>query len=324
MLTGTVVAMHPAVKRRVHRDNDALTLPSKLGKVVWRTIQAGMRYRVTGLAAESAFFLVLSLPPLLFGVAGSIGFIANRFSGQSVSNFRNQILELAGHVLSQRTIDDVLAPTLDDVLAQGRVEVMSIGFLLALWSGSRALSVFMDTVTIMYGHGGSRGIIRHRALSVGFYLILLTLTAIVAPLVLAGPGLLTRLLPHGLAGLMQLYWPVVLIGSVLLLTTVYSFAVPARRRWRAELPGALLTLVMWLVGSWALRAALSASFDSSSLYGPLSAPITLLMWLYLSSLSVLIGAAFNASVSAVWPGVSSVSHRQIPDPPGTPDSSASA
>lgn len=308
--------MHPAVKRRVTRTtagHPVLTFPAQLGKVIWRTIQAGMRYRVTGLAAESAFFLVLSLPPLLFGLAGSIGFIAQRFSGQSVMNFRNQTLELATHVLSQRTIDEVIAPTLDDVLTKGRVEVMSIGFIIALWSGSRALSVFMDTVTIMYGHGGSRGIIQHRALSVGFYLALLSLTAIVFPLVLAGPTLLARLIPSNLEWLMALYWPTVLLGSVLLLTTIYSWAVPLRRRWRADLPGALLTLMMWLGGSWMLRAALGASLETSSLYGPLSAPITLLMWLYLTSLSVLIGAAFNASIESVWPQISGITQRTAED-----------
>lgn len=309
MLTGTVVTMHPAVKRRAECSDEhaLLGLPTRLGKVIWRTVQAGMRYRVTGLAAESAFFLVLSFPPLLFGLAGSIGFIAQRFSGQSVQGFRTQTLELATHVLSQSTIRDVLAPTLDDVLAKGRVEVMSIGFLLALWSGSRALSVFLDTVTIMYGHGGSRGIIRHRALSVGAYLAMLLLSALVFPLVIAGPTLLGRLLPASLNWLVDLYWPVVMLGSVLLLTSIYSWAVPIRRRWRADLPGALLTMATWVFGSWALRTMLGASLGTSSLYGPLSAPITLLMWLYLTSMAVLIGAAFNASVESVWPSISGVS-----------------
>lgn len=309
--------MPPAVKRRAESTSDRriLGVVTRLGTAIWRTIQAGMRYRVTGLAAESAFFLVLSLPPLLFGLAGSIGFIAQQFSFQSVQNFRAETLQLAGHVLSQSTVDGVLTPTLDDVLAKGRVDVMSIGFVLALWSGSRALSVFMDTVTIMYGHGGSRGIIRHRALSLGFYVALLILAAVVFPLVVTGPQLLERLLPDRFDPLVNLYWPIVLVGSVLLLTTIYSWAVPVRRRWRADLPGALLTLTIWLGGSWLLRTVLGASLGTSSLYGPLSAPITLLMWLYLSSLSVLIGAAFNASVESVWPGIAT---RTVAAPPLAP------
>ena len=308
MLTGSVIAMPTPVKK--HLDQPAAGpwrgAALSLGKALWRTIQACMRYRVTGLAAESAFFLVLSLPPLLFGLAGSIGFIADQFSGHSVASFRTNTLDLARHVLSERTISEVLAPTLDEVLGQGRVDVISIGFILALWSGSRALAVFLDTVTIMYGHGGRRGIIHSRALSVGFYLVMLTLTAIVFPLVVAGPTLLHRILPSSISWLIGWYWPVVLLGSVVLLTTVYSWAVPVRRRWRADLPGALLTLAMWLGGSWLLRTVLSASLGSSSLYGPLSAPITLLMWLYLASLAVLIGAAFNSAIESVWPRFSGI------------------
>ena len=52
-----------------------------LGQQLWRvlaqTLAACLRYRVTGLAAEAAFFAILSLPPLIFGLAGSIGFIAS-------------------------------------------------------------------------------------------------------------------------------------------------------------------------------------------------------------------------------------------------------
>lgn len=275
--------------------------------VLVRTVRAGMNYRIMGLAAESAFFAVLSLPPLLFGLAGAIGYIAQRFSVATVNEFRTEILQLAGRILTPDIVASVIAPTLDDVLASGRAEVVSIGFVLAIWSGSRAMTVFMDTVAIMYGHRGVRGLIRTRALSLLVYLLLLFLAAVVMPLVLAGPGLISQLLPQRLRFLNDLYWPTVLLGSLLGLATLYSFAVPIRRRWRADLPGASLTLVGWLGGSYLLRWILGRSLGGASLYGPLSAPIALLLWLYLISLMVLIGAAFNAAVESVWPTLSGIS-----------------
>lgn len=269
-----------------------------------------MRYRVMGLAAESAFFAVLSLPPLLFGLAGSVGFVAQRFSVQSVVEFKTRIVEVATPFLTQSAIDQVLVPTLDEVLRAGRVDVISIGFLLALWSGSRAMSVFIDTVSIMYGHAGKRGVIHARALSFGIYLAFLVLAAVMLPLALAGPTLVTRLLPQQLEWIARAYWPTVLIGSTLLLTTLYWRAVPLRRKWRADVPGAVLTVGLWLAGSWALRLVLDGSLGGSSLYGPLSAPIALLLWLYLTSLAVLVGAAFNASLESVWPQFSGISTLQ--------------
>ena len=67
----------------------------------------------------------------------------------------------------------------------------------------------------------------------------------------------------------------------------------------------------------ALRLALSASTGSTSIYGPLAAPIAVLLWLYLLSIAVLIGAAFNAAVDSVWPRLSGINHDQTgaaPDP----------
>lgn len=303
MLTGSVVTMPRTVRARLlsvvpARLRDAT---ASLARVVWRTIASCMRYRVMGLAAESAFFAVLSLPPLLFGLAGAVGYIANTFSVQTVATYREQILQAASTFLTPDTISGILAPTLDEVLASGRVDVMSIGFILALWSGSRAMSVFIDTVTIMSGHNGTRGLIHAKALSFSIYIAFLVMSAVVLPLVLAGPGVIAHVLPSRIDWVAGLYWPIVLVGSVFTLTTLYSWAVPARRRWRADLPGALLTLAMWLGGSWVLREFMTRSVGGVSLYGPLATPIALLMWLYVVSLAALIGAAFNAAVQSTYP-----------------------
>jgi membrane protein len=272
-----------------------------------------MRYRVTGLAAEAAFFAILSLPPLIFGLAGAIGFLAHTFTVQTIAGLRAELLELASRALTLGTVSTVLAPTLDDVLAGGRFDIISIGFLLALWSGSRALNVFVDTITIMYGLGGHRGIIRTRALSFALYVVFVVVGVVVLPLVLAGPTVVHRILPARFAMVAALYWPIVLLGSILVLATLYHLSVPVRTRWLGEFPGAGLTLVIWIAGSYLLRLILDHSANSSTVYGPLAAPIALLMWLYVVALAVLIGAAFNAATDHVWPSLSGL-HPGVEDP----------
>ncbi len=86
-------------------------------------------------------------------------------------------------------------PTINDVLEGGRFDVISLGFVLALWSGSRALNVFVDTITIMHGLGGSRGIVATRALSFLLYVLAMVTGVISVPLVVAGPSLVGRWLP---------------------------------------------------------------------------------------------------------------------------------
>jgi membrane protein len=280
-------------------------------QVIAQTIGACLRYRVTGLAAEAAFFAILSLPPLIFGLAGAIGFVADRFDVETIANFRGEVLELASRALTPDAVNKVIAPTLDDVLSGGRFEVISIGFVLALWSGSRALNVLVDTITIMYGLGGRRGIVRTRALSFSLYLVFLLAGVVLLPLVLAGPSLVDKIVPNRLDLIANLYWPIVLIGSVCILATLYHLSVPVRSRWRGELPGAALTLLIWMSGSALLRWVLDLSTGSSTIYGPLAAPIAVLIWLYIISIAMLIGAAFNAAIDKVWPDVTGIDHRRL-------------
>ena len=262
-----------------------------------RTFSSCFQYRVTGLAAEAAFFAILSLPPLVFGLAGTIGFIAERFDVDQVDVLKERVLDLSSQALTPDTVDQVIAPTLDDVLGSGRIDVISIGFVLALWSGSRALNVFIDTITILYGHGGKRGIVKTRALSFALYIVALMVGIVLVPLVLAGPSGRRRCAVGRVPNFLKyFYWPAVLVLSVGFLTTLYHLAVPVRRKWMVGMPGAVFTLTLWIFGSYFVRWALGFSSGGTSIYGPLAAPIAVLLWLYVLSIAVLIGAAINAAV----------------------------
>jgi membrane protein len=277
-------------------------LRDALWRLVVSTVGTCFRNRVTGLAAEAAFFALLSLPPLLFGLAGSIGYVFDSISPAQVEQVRRSILEVCSRALTPQTVDAIVRPTLDDVFGGGRFDVVSVGFILALWSGSRALNVFVDTITIMYGLGGHRGIVKTRVLSFSLYVMGLVTGVVTLPLVVAGPRLVDRLLPDRVDFLNQLYWPIVVVLSIFFLATLYHVSVPVRTSWRYNLPGAALTMVIWIFGSYLLRWVLTGTAKgSTSIYGPLAAPIVVMLWLYLLSIAVLIGAAVNAAFDRIWP-----------------------
>ena len=287
-------------------------------RLVVSTVEACLRYRVTGLAAEAAFFAVLSVPPLIFALAGAIGYVTSRFSPEQVEQIRTSILDLASRLLTDSAVQDVIAPTIDDVLRGGRFDVISVGFVLALWSGSRALNVFVDTITIMHGLGGHRGILRARALSFVLYLLAIVTGVLTIPLVVAGPSLVSRWLPDRADVLMTFYWPVVVVLCVCFLATLYHVSIPVPTAWRYMVPGAVFSLVAWLVGSSWLRYVLTVTAsDSRSVYGPLAAPIAVLIWLYLLALAVLVGAAVNASVERIWPRAARARSTADPAAPST-------
>ena len=286
----------------------ALTWAARSWRVIKETAAICVRYRVTGLAAEAAFFAILSLPPLIFGLVGAVGFVTATLDIRTIANFRDQLINLSSRALTPDVVRSVIEPTLDDVLSRGQAAVISIGFIIALWAGSRALNVFVDTITIMYGMAGRRGIVRTRALAFVLYLVFLVAGIVLLPLILAGPSLVNQVLPPSLEIVGNLYWPVVLIGSVCMLATLYHLSVPVRTRWRADLPGAAVTMAMWVIGSVLLRLVLTQSIGSTTIYGPLAAPIAFLIWLYVISIAVLIGAAFNSSLDEFFPRLSGISH----------------
>lgn len=292
------------------REGATATFSDRLRKarsLIWRlivtTVGSCLKYRVTGLAAEAAFFAIVSVPPLIFAMAGAIGYVSDQFSAAQVEDVRQAVVELSGRALTDSAVDDVIRPTIAEVLdGGGRFDIISLGFVLALWSGSRALNVFVDTITIMHGLGGHRGIVKTRALSFGLYVLAMVTGVVSIPLVVAGPSLVADWLPERADFLMTFYWPAVVLICICFLATLYHVSVPVRTNWSFNLPGAAFSLFCWIVGSYLLRWFLTAtSADSRSIYGPLAAPIAVLLWLYLVSIAVLIGAAVNAAFDTVFP-----------------------
>jgi membrane protein len=290
-------------RARVRRE--LLRVPGALpfARLVIETIRVCMKYRVTGLASEAGFFMLLSLPPLVLGLFGGVGYVGQWLGQDIVDDLLMGIQRFAEQFLVGDIVNTTVLPTARDVLQQGRFDLISIGFVLSIWSGSRALNVFVDTISIMYGQSGVRGIVQTRALSLSLYFLSLVVGVLIVPLVVIGPTWLRELLPDNLEVLALLYWPVVVLLTVASVTTLFHISTPRQTPWRRDIPGAALTLAIWVLASFVLRGTISASLgdQSTSIYGPLSTPIVLLIWLYALAIAILIGAALNAAIRKLYP-----------------------
>jgi membrane protein len=279
------------------------------GQGFWRTcwrLIAGttsicFKYRVTGLASEAAFFALVSLPPLLLGVIGSIGLIANRLPAETLNELRVRILDAASQVLQPSVVQSTVEPLLDSVMRPAGFPITFAGLAIMLWSGSRWLNVYVDTITIMYGLNGHRHFLKTRVLSFTLYLLVILVGVLLLPLLAIGPDLLGRFFTSWAGAIDAAYFPVVGGIAIVFLASLYHVSVPVRTPWRRDLPGAGLALVIWLVGSFVLRLYLDATVSSTSAYGSLAAAVAVLFWLYVTALAVLIGAGLNATVDRMWP-----------------------
>ncbi|HMM95196.1 MAG: YihY/virulence factor BrkB family protein [Micrococcales bacterium] len=288
-------------KRRVRRALSRVPGALPVARLTVVTTRICLRYRVTGLASEAGFFALLSLPPLVLGLFGGLGYLRDALGPDTVEDVRRAILDYSTQFLTSDVINTVLGPTVDDVFRGGRADLLSIGFVLSLWSGSRALNVFVDTISIMYGQSGVRGIVQTRALSFSLYVVALVMGIITIPLVLLGPDIIRGWLPEPWHPVVLLYWPLVTLLTVGGLASLYHVSTPRRSPWTRDVPGAVLTLVIWALASFVVRGTIGASVGGTSIYGPLSAPIVILIWLYALAIAVLIGAALNAAIRELWP-----------------------
>ena len=192
-------------------------------------------------------------------------------------------------------------PTIDDILRKGRPDVISIGFITSLWSGSSAMATYVNTITIAYGERHERGAVKSRLLALRLYMLQVLSGVILLPALVLGPTYIDRLLgkhttPWVHHAVTLVYWPIAVALALVILATLYHLSVPHRRRWRSALPGAVFALLIWSLGSWALRSYIKFVFAHTIAYGALAAPVAVLLFLYITALAVLLGAELNATL----------------------------
>src|SRR6202000_1382755 len=149
--------------------------------------------------------------------------------------------------------------------------------------------------------------VRSRLLALWLFLGSVLLGVVLLPLLVLGPDLLRRSLPHNstrhvlLPLIDDVYSPVVVILLLLGLATLFHLAPPRRLPWHRGVPGAFLAMAIFLGGSAGLRSYISFILDHNHAYGTLAAPIAALLFFFVLALGVLLGAEFNAAIEAEAP-----------------------
>jgi membrane protein len=290
--------------------DDPPSPPADRGRPAWRLVQRtavkAWHGNIFSEAAEAAFWQTLSLPPLLLGLLGCLGFLGDWFGAQVVTAVQGRIIAFCRTIFSPNVVQTIIEPTVSDILTKAQAEVASIGFVISLWAGSSAMASFVDAITVAYGQYGVRHDVWQRVVALLLYLVGLVMAVVGLPVLALGPDLLTKVFPPSwrrhIADLIgTFYYPVVAILLVIALCTLYKVALPRKPPWHRGLPGAVLAMVVFLLASVGLRIYLLAIGRTGYTYGALAAPIAFLLLTFFIGLAIVIGAHFNSAIQEMWP-----------------------
>ena len=295
--------MHPITQRLIERSPDRLRPAVTL---VVATVDDAIDDRVPGLAAEIAFFVLLSLPPLMVTVLSGVGVVGDLFGANWAIEVAADIRSAAGAVLSESTVTDTIVPLLDALLRDARGSVLTVGFVLTFVSASRAIRVVTTAITIAYDLEETRTGLQQRLWGYGLTVGVILASISLLPLVVAGPsfgGTVEEWL--GVSGIATtwrvLYWPLAAVVVTALTAVLYHLAAPWWTPWHRDLPGAALAMLLGLLGSLGLRVYLGRLLGTDSGYDPIAGPLAVLLWFYVSAFAVLLGAELNAEIERLWP-----------------------
>jgi membrane protein len=256
--------------------------------------------RVTGLAAEVAFFGVLSIFPGLLMVVAAIGSV-DAFVGSDLAvQSKRQIVDFLQLILTDEARAAIDA--VEDLFDRGSDGLLTVASLLALVGLSRAFAVLSSALNLAYDAEEQRPWLKRRLLGLALSLGTLAMTVMLLVMIVVGPligeaGEIAEIFGLGDAfavGWNVLRWPAAFLGLVAWATALFHL-VPCRPRpgWREDLPGAVLTSILWLVVSLGLNIYLQVAAEANPVVGVLGGGLILLIWLYLLSLSLLLGGELN-------------------------------
>jgi len=257
-------------------------------------------HRLNDAAAGLAFWAILSLFPTLLLFASVIGRLELFVGQEAADSLRQEISDFLNRTLPPGS---EITSTINNILNQSRAGLAVVGLLSAVWGVSKGFAGLLRALAMVEGQpeGGAGVGIKGRLLGLVLGLATVVLTAIVLLQIVVGPLLgFEKELPSGGNTLLDIWdvvrWPVIAVVLVLWLTTLYHLGAGHRRRlsWGRRLPGAVFTMVAWIVVTLGFRLYVDLVGGANPILGVLGAAIVSLTWLYFLCMSTLVGAELNA------------------------------
>jgi membrane protein len=267
-----------------------------------RTLSKSWDDSIFSESAQAAFWCALSLPPLLLGMLGSLAYVAPLFGPDTLPVIQDQLISTAGRFFSRNVVNEIIAPTVRDIVKGARGEVVSLGFVISLWAGSSAISAFVDSITEAHDQTPLRHPVRQRFFALGLYVIMLLFAIFSAPFVALGPRKIAEWLPDSWDNVLAFgYYPVLFLVLVVAMNILYRVSLPKPLPSHRLLLGSVVATVVFLVATFGLRFYLTWITATGYTYGALATPIAFLLFAFFLGFAIMLGAELNAAIQEEWP-----------------------
>ena len=276
-----------------------LSTPLSWREIAKRTLKEFVADNALDLGAQQAYYFFFALFPALLALLSIASFF-------SVSNLIPEVVQAVGRFVPP----DVLQIIADQLLKLSNSQqggLLTVGFLLTVWSSSGAVVSIITTLNAAYDITEARPWWKVRLTAIGLTLGMAVFILGSLFLVLVGPTFAEHLAARMYLGnafkwaWWILQWPVVLILVATGIGLIYYFAPDAEQDWVWITPGSVLATILWLLVSLGFKLYINYFGSYNETYGAIGAVIVLLTWLYLSSLTILLGAELNSEIEHASP-----------------------
>jgi membrane protein len=274
-------------------------VPLSWGELSKRTVREAMSDDIFGLAAQQAYYFLFSLFPALLALIS----IASYFP---VGDLLNKVISMLGGFVPPDVIR-IITGQLEEISSAPRGGILTIAFLFAVWSSSSAMTSMITTLNAAYDVKEGRPWWKTRLIAIALTVALAVFILVSMTLIIAGPALaekladLFRLGPAFAWAWKILQWPIVFALVATGIVLIYYYAPDVEQDWVWITPGSVLATVLWILVSLGLKLYLQFAGDYNETYGAIGGVMVLMLWFYLSSLAILIGAELNAEIEHASP-----------------------
>lgn len=264
-----------------------------------RTAHEWSSDRVPDAAAAVAFYGVLSLLPAFLALAALLGTLDSVVGADVAEDVQDEVVSFLETVLTDEA--DGVLDVVRDLFEDDRTGLLTLSLAVAIWTTSRGFAALVRALDVVYDIDDRRGWLEVRltglAIALGSLLAAAVMLAVfvVGPLLGTGEHLAAEV---GLGDQWAFAWnvlrvPLAFVVLVAWATVIFHVAPDHRTPWRWDLPGAVVTAILWALFSLGLGLYLELAQAGNAVFGALGGGLIALLWFWLLALAVLIGGELN-------------------------------